>query len=73
MTRPLNTTERAQLHAMIARTSAQEVAKHLGRPFSAAADLLAAVDEICDLPADDSGERIIPPGFLDKARKASTL
>jgi hypothetical protein len=36
----------------------------------AALDLLEALEAVCDLPADDSGDRTIPPGFLDQARAA---
>jgi hypothetical protein len=33
-------------------------------------DLLEALEAICDLPADDAGDRTIPAGFLDQARAA---
>lgn len=36
----------------------------------AAPDLLEALEEITDIKADDEGNRIIPAGFLDKARAA---
>ena len=36
----------------------------------AAPDLLEALQAICDLPADDEGERTIPADFLDQARAA---
>jgi hypothetical protein len=36
----------------------------------ASTDLLEALEEIEGLPINDEGERIIPPGFLDKARYA---
>jgi hypothetical protein len=40
------------------------------RLIAAAPELLEALDEIEGLPVNDDGERIIPPGFLDKARYA---
>jgi hypothetical protein len=36
----------------------------------AAQDLLEALEAVCDLPADDTGDRTIPAGFLDQARAA---
>jgi hypothetical protein len=36
----------------------------------AAHDLLEALQVLCDLPANDSGERTIPAGFLDQAHAA---
>jgi hypothetical protein len=36
----------------------------------AAQDLLEALEAVCDLPADDSGDRTVPAGFLDQARAA---
>lgn len=38
--------------------------------IAAAPDLLAALDDITDLPANDNGSRIIPAGYLDAARAA---
>jgi hypothetical protein len=32
--------------------------------------LLAALEAVCNLPADDAGNRTIPAGFLDQARAA---
>jgi hypothetical protein len=40
------------------------------RQLAASTDLLEALEEIEGLPVNDDGERIIPPGFLDKARAA---
>lgn len=40
------------------------------RLIAAAPDLLGALESILNLPVDDSGERIIPPGYLDDARSA---
>jgi hypothetical protein len=40
------------------------------RLLHAASDLLEALEAICDLPADDAGDRTIPAGFLDQARAA---
>jgi hypothetical protein len=36
----------------------------------AARDLLEALNAVCDLPADDTGDRTVPAGFLDQARAA---
>jgi hypothetical protein len=36
----------------------------------AAPDLQEALEAVCDLPADDTGDRTIPAGFLDQARAA---
>lgn len=38
--------------------------------LAAAPELLEALEAIESLPVDDNGERVIPAGFLDKAREA---
>ena len=40
------------------------------RACNAHDDLLAALNDLCDLPADDEGNRTIPAGMLDAARAA---
>lgn len=42
----------------------------IARAVNAHDDLLAALEDILDLPAADDGSRIIPAGFLDAARAA---
>jgi hypothetical protein len=48
----------------------KENADELVKRWNAHPELLAALEAICDLPADDQGDRVIPAGFLDQARAA---
>jgi len=49
-----------------------EAMREVRRRYNAHAALVEALEAICDLPADDQGERTIPAAFLDQARQALT-
>ena len=45
-------------------------AAELVRRWNAHNAMRDALEAICDLPADDQGQRTIPAGYLDQARTA---
>ena len=54
----------------LAQVEVPAIASELVKRWNAHPELLAALEAICDLPADDQGDRVIPAGFLDQARAA---
>ena len=38
--------------------------------WNAYPELVSALEALCDLPADDQGDRVIPAGLLDQTRAA---
>ena len=47
-----------------------EMIRELVRRWNAHNAMRDALEAICDLPADDQGQRTIPAGYLDQARTA---
>ena len=59
-----------EVEHIVANDVYTENAAEIVKRWNAYPELVSALEALCDLPADDQGDRVVPAGFLDQARAA---